>query len=103
MIRDPKSSFLQARSSIIGNQNTRLSQAQCIDIILPELIDKVNKVNNISYMLLNCRKLHNKFLEADKIYHIIMNFLKRSYILVIELKKSIKRRELDMKYMVKDF
>lgn len=54
-------------------------------------------------MLLNCRKLHNKFLEADKIYHIIMNFLKRSYILVIELKKSIKRRELDMKYMVKDF
>ena len=38
MIRDPRSSFIKAKNSIIGNSNVRLSQAQCIDMILPELI-----------------------------------------------------------------
>lgn len=38
MVKNPKTSFIKARSSIIGNGNVRLSQAQCIDMILPELI-----------------------------------------------------------------
>jgi len=30
---------MKARHSIIGNGNLRLSQAQCIDMIIPELIE----------------------------------------------------------------
>ena len=37
MLKNPKSSFIKARTSLIGN--VRLSQAQCVDMILPELID----------------------------------------------------------------
>jgi len=39
MVKNPKTSFIRARNSIIGNGNVRLSQAQCIDMILPELIE----------------------------------------------------------------
>lgn len=35
IIKNPKSSFIKARHSIVGNPNVRLSQAQCIDIIIP--------------------------------------------------------------------
>ena len=35
IIKDPRSSFMKAKNSIIGNPNTRLSQSQCIDMILP--------------------------------------------------------------------
>ena len=56
MIRDPRSSFIKAKNSIIGNSNVRLSQAQCIDMILPELIEELTKINTISGMILNPKK-----------------------------------------------
>lgn len=33
----------------------------------------------------------------------MINYLKQIYIILIELKKAIKRRELEMKYEAKDF
>jgi hypothetical protein len=39
IVKNPKSSFIKAKHSIVGNPNVRLSQAQCIDIILPELVE----------------------------------------------------------------
>lgn len=39
IIKNPKSSFIKARNSIVGAPNVRLSQAQCIDIIIPELVE----------------------------------------------------------------
>lgn len=33
----------------------------------------------------------------------MLNYLKKIYIILIELKKSIKKRELEMKYEAKDF
>lgn len=38
MFQDPKSSFINARKSIIASTNVKLSQAQCLDMILPEFI-----------------------------------------------------------------
>lgn len=38
MIRDPRSSFINAKKSILACSNVKLSQAQCLDMILPELI-----------------------------------------------------------------
>jgi hypothetical protein len=57
MVKNPKTSFIRARSSIIGNGNVRLSQAQCIDMILPELIEEVNKINNVAQILLNAKRV----------------------------------------------
>lgn len=91
MVRDPKSSFIHARKTIIGSTNVKLSQAQCIDMILPELIEELTKINTISSLLLNPKK-SSKFLECQKIYHVMVNFLKKSYIILTELKKSIKKR-----------
>lgn len=63
MIRDPRASFIRARSSIIGTPNVRLSQAQCLEMILPELIEEITKINAISGVLLNPKKV-NKFLDC---------------------------------------
>ena len=38
IIKDPRTSFARARSSILSGNNVRLSQAQCIDMIVPQLI-----------------------------------------------------------------
>jgi hypothetical protein len=38
-MKNPRSSFIKARQSIGYEGNVRLSQVQCIDMILPELID----------------------------------------------------------------
>ena len=57
MIKNPKTSFIRARNSIIGNGNVRLSQAQCIDMILPELIEEVNKINNTAQIMLNPKRI----------------------------------------------
>lgn len=35
MFQDPKSSFINARKSILACSNVKLSQAQCLDMILP--------------------------------------------------------------------
>ena len=39
IVQNPKASFIKAKHSIVGNPNVRLSQAQCVDIILPELVE----------------------------------------------------------------
>jgi hypothetical protein len=38
-----------------------------------------------------------------KVYHLFINLLKKSYVIINEVKKSVKKRDLDMKYQVKDF
>lgn len=35
IIKDPRTSFARARNSILPGTNVRLSQAQCIDMIVP--------------------------------------------------------------------
>jgi hypothetical protein len=57
MVKNPKTSFIRARNSIIGNGNVRISQAQCIDMILPELIEEVNKLNNVAQIMLNPKRI----------------------------------------------
>lgn len=57
IMKNPKSSFIKARHSIVGNPNVRLSQAQCVDIIIPELVEEVSKVNNIAQMMLNPKRI----------------------------------------------
>lgn len=93
MFQDPKSSFINARKSIMRCSNLKLSQAQCLDMILPELIEELTKINTVSTFLLNPKKL-NKYFECLHIYHAIANLLKKSYIILTELKRSIKKREL---------
>lgn len=38
MFQDPRASFINARKSFLASSNLKLSQAQCLDMILPELI-----------------------------------------------------------------
>ncbi len=38
-----------------------------------------------------------------KTFHLFVNLLKKSYVIISEVKKSVKKRDLDMKYMAKDF
>jgi hypothetical protein len=102
MIKNPKTSFIRARNSIIGNGNVRLSQAQCIDMILPELIEEVNKLNNIAQIMISPKRIGH-FLESMKVFHLFVNLLKKSYVIISEVKKSVKKRDLDMKYQAKDF
>ena len=102
MIKNPKTSFIRARNSIIGNGNVRLSQAQCIDMILPELIEEVNKLNNIAQIMMNAKRMPH-FLDSMKSFHLFVNLLKKSYVIISEVKKSVKKRDLDMKYQAKDF
>lgn len=35
--------------------------------------------------------------------HFFINLLKKSYLIINEVKKSVKKRDLDMKYQIKDF
>jgi hypothetical protein len=102
MVKNPKTSFIRARNSIIGNGNVRLSQAQCIDMILPELIEEVNKLNNIAQLLINPKRTTH-FLDSMKTFHLFVNLLKKSFVIISEVKKSVKKRDLDMKYQAKDF
>lgn len=91
MVKDPRSSFISARKSIIGNGNVKLSQAQCVDMILPELIDELTKLNTVCSLMLNHKKV-TKYLELEKIYFGLAHLLKKSYIILVELKRSIKKR-----------
>lgn len=100
MIKDPRASFLRARSSIITTPEMKLSQAQCMDMLVPELIDELTKITNISGNLLSSRKTPMFY---HKVYFMIINLLKRLFMVITELKKSVKKRELDMKYQMKDF
>ena len=81
MLRDPKSSFISARKSIIGNPNVKLSQAQCVDMILPELIDELSKLNTVSNLILNPKKIL-KYLECERIYYVLANLLKKSFFIL---------------------
>jgi hypothetical protein len=38
-----------------------------------------------------------------KTFHLFINLLKKSYVIINEVKKSVKKRDLDMKYQAKDF
>jgi hypothetical protein len=91
IIKNPRSSFIKARHSIVGNPNVRLSQAQCIDIIIPELVEEVSKVNNIAQMMLNPKRI-TSFLESQKTSFMFMTLLRRCYIIINEVKKSVKKR-----------
>jgi predicted RNA-binding protein with PUA-like domain len=61
IVKNPRSSFIDARqkvrNSMIGTSDVRLSQAQCIDMIIPELIEEVSKVNEIARIMLNIKRL----------------------------------------------
>jgi len=81
IINDPKASFINARRSILACTNVKLSQAQCLDMILPELVEELTKINTISASLLNPKKIH-KFFECLNMYHIIINLLKKSYVIL---------------------
>lgn len=43
------------------------------------------------------------FLDSMRIFHLFVNLLKKSYVIISEVKKSVKKHDLDMKYQVKDF
>jgi hypothetical protein len=80
MLKNPKSSFMKVRSSLIGN--VKLSQAQCVDMILPEVIDELSKLNNIAVILLNHKRVKD-YLHASKIVHAFVGLLKRMYTIVV--------------------
>jgi hypothetical protein len=102
IIKNPRTSFIRAKNSYIGNPNVRLSQAQCVDIILPELVEEVSKINNIAQVMLNVKRV-SSYLESLKVGFAFISLLRRCYVIINELKKSVKKRELDQKYMAKDF
>lgn len=91
IVNDPKASFINARKSILACSNVKLSQAECLDMILPEIVEELKKINEISNLLLNPKKFY-KFFEFLSIYHSIINLLKKSYVIITELKKSLKKR-----------
>ena len=95
MLKNPRNSFIRARNSIVGN--VRLSQAQCIDMILPEIIDQLNKINSIAKLLINVRRMTN-FLDSMRMYHVMMGFLKRIFTVIVEILRSVKKRDLEMKF-----
>lgn len=42
---------------MIGTNDLRLSQAQCIDMIIPELLEEVFKVKDIASIMLNIKRV----------------------------------------------
>ena len=100
MLKNPKSSFMKIRTSLVGN--VKLSQAQCVDMILPEVIDELSKLNNIAVILLNHKRVKD-YLHACKIVHAFVNLLKRIFTVIVEIKQSIKKRDLDLKFNASDF
>lgn len=93
---------MKARHSIIGDGNVRLSQAQFIDILLPELIEQVAKVNSLAQVALSIKRI-GSFLESLKTSFVFISLFKRCYLIISEVKKAVKKRELDQKYFAKDF
>ena len=42
---------------MIGTSDLRLSQAQCVDMIIPELLEEVFKVKDIASIMLNIKRV----------------------------------------------
>jgi hypothetical protein len=71
-------------------------------MIIPELIEEVSKVKDIARIMLNGKRL-GKYIDGLKISFLFMVLLRRCYVIIIEVKKAVKKRDLDKKYQVKDF
>ncbi len=48
-------------------------------------------MNNIAQLMLSCKRV-NSYIESTKIAFIFMSLLKRCYVIINELKKSVKKR-----------
>ena len=102
IIKNPRNSFIKARKSVIGAGNLRLSQAQCVDMIVPELIEEVSKVGNIAQLMMSIKRI-GTFLEGLRTAFLFLGMLKRCYLIISEVKKAVRKRELEQKYQVEDF
>jgi hypothetical protein len=52
--------------------------------------------------MLNIKRV-TAFIDGLKLSYIFLNILKKIFLIISELKKAIKKRELDKKYQMKDF
>ena len=62
----------------------------------------MNKLNNVAQLIISPKRIGH-FLDSMKAFHVFVNLLKKSYVIISEVKKSVKKRDLDMKYQAKDF
>jgi hypothetical protein len=110
IMENTKSSFINVRDSIIkssciGKVNVaqlRLSQVQCVDMFLHGLVEELKKMKGISQAQFAPKKL-NSFLECEEMYFLIASLLKKNYLVIKEFKKSIKKHELEQKFMLDNF
>lgn len=59
-------------------------------------------MKDIARIMLNGKRL-GKYIDGLKISFLFMVLLRRCYVIISEVKKAVKKRELDKKYQVKDF
>lgn len=60
-------------------------------MIIPELIEEVNKVKGVAQILLNIKRV-GSYIEGLKISYIFMVVLRRCYVIIAEVKKAVKKR-----------
>lgn len=96
MVRNPKQSFLKARTSFISARQT-VTQSDCVNLFMPELLEQINRINHASQALISAKRIKH-FMDARHNATNCIYLLRKMLRLVWEVKKSIQKRELNQKF-----
>lgn len=97
MIKNPKQSFLKARNSFIGGKDALLTQSQCVELFVPELLEQISRINQLSQLLLSAKRTKNS-MEAQRNAYNCIFLLRRLLRVVWEVRKAIQKHELGQKF-----
>ena len=89
MIKNPKASMIKAKTSFV--RNSMLTQSQCMEILIPEILQQVQRVQVAAEMLINPKRVKSHC-EAEFYYKLCANILYRITTVIASMKKSAEKR-----------
>lgn len=97
MIKNPKQSFLKARNSFVGGKDALLTQNQCVELFVPELLEQISRINQVSQLLLNAKRAKNS-MEVQRCAYNCIYLLRKMLRIIWEVRKAIQKHELGQKF-----
>ena len=97
MIQNPKASMIKAKTSFV--RNSMLTQSQCMEVLIPQILEQVQRVQIAGETMISLKKVKNHC-EAEFYYKLCANILGRINNVLISMKKSAEKRELNTKYLM---
>ena len=95
ILKNPKASIIKAKTSFV--RNSTLTQSQCMEILIPEILEQIHRVEAAADTLLASKKVQSHC-EAEFNYKMCVNILARIANVISAMKRSAQKRELNQKY-----